>query len=111
MMKTTWRLVSRCSIPNWGRREAYVQPVDVLVPVGLCDGRVGDVRLFRVVLGVAVGLAGRSHRRLLVDELRLDGEVARDSLGGRHDGGVRYEDVGGMMARKLLAGCRGSRNS
>ncbi len=58
----------------------------MLVPVGLGNGRVGDVRLLRVVLGVAVGLVGRSHRRLLLDELRLDGEVARDSLGGGHIG-------------------------
>lgn len=69
------------------------------------------MRLLRVVLGVAVGLAGRSHGRLLVNELRLDGEIARDSLGGRHDGGVRCEDIGGVMARKLLADCRGSKNS
>jgi hypothetical protein len=71
----------------------------VLVPVRLCDGRVGDVRLLWVVLGVTVGLAGRRHRRLLVNELGLDGEVARDSLGGRHDGVVEREDIGGVMAR------------
>ena len=69
--------------------ETYVEPVDVLVPVRLCDGRVGNVWLLRVVLGVAVGFAGRSHGRLLVDELGLNGEVARDSLGGGHDGGGR----------------------
>lgn len=82
----------------------------MLVPVGLCNGRIGDVRLLRVVLGIAVRLVGRSHGRLLVNELRLDGEVARDSLGGRHGGEVRYNDVG-LKARKLLAGCRGSKNS
>jgi hypothetical protein len=71
----------------------------VLVPVRLCDGRVGDVRLLWVVLGVTVGLAGRRHGRLLVNELGLDGEVARDSLGGRHDGVVEREDIGGVMAR------------
>lgn len=59
----------------------------MLVPVGLCNGLVGDVWLLRVVLGVAVGLVGRSHGRLLVNELGLDGEIARDSLGGGHGGG------------------------
>lgn len=67
----------------------YVKPVNVFVPVRLGDGRIGDVRLLRIVLGVAVGLAGRSHGRLLVDELRLDGEVARHSLRGRHGSGVK----------------------
>ena len=67
----------------------YVEPVDVLVPVGLCNGHVGNVWLLRVVLGVAVGLVDRSHGRLLLNELGLDGEIARDSLGGGHDGGGR----------------------
>lgn len=84
----------------------YIEPVDVLVPVGLGDRCVGDVRLLRVVVGVAVGLAGRSHRRLLVDELRLDGEVASNSLGGGHDDGVKSS---GVMARAVLARCRGSK--
>lgn len=35
---------------------AYIEPIDVLVPVLLCDGLVGDVRLLRVVLGVPVWL-------------------------------------------------------
>ena len=67
----------------------YVEPVNVLVPVGLGDRCVGDVWLLGVVVGVAVGLAGRSHGRLLVDELRLDGEVASHSLGGGHDDGAK----------------------
>lgn len=92
--------------------KAYVKPVDVLVPVGLCDGCIGDVRLLRVVLGVAVGLAGRSHRRLLVNELRLDGEIARDGLGGRHCGGAkRRRGWVRLMARTILARCRGSKIS
>lgn len=84
----------------------------MLVPVRLRNRRIGDVRLLRVVLGVTIGLAGRSHGRLLVDKLGLDGEVAGNSLGGRHDGEVRSEDIGGVViARKLLAGRRGSNNS
>lgn len=41
--------------------ETYVEPVDVLVPVGLCNGGIGDVWLLGVVLGVAVGLRGACH--------------------------------------------------
>jgi hypothetical protein len=73
----------------------------VLVPVGLCDGRVGDVRLLRVVLGVAVGLGGAGHGGALVDELGVNGEVARDSLVRRHSGG--WEREGGEKGGRARA--------
>jgi hypothetical protein len=79
----------------------------VLVPVGLGDRCVGDVWLLWVVLRVAVRLAGRSHGRLLIDELRLDGEVASDSLRGGHDDGAKSS---GVMARAVLARYRDSKN-
>lgn len=31
-------------------------PVDIFVPVGLCHGEVGDVRLLRVVVSIPIGL-------------------------------------------------------
>jgi hypothetical protein len=51
----------------------YVEPVDVLVPVGFCDRCVGDVRLLRVVLGVAVRLRHARHWRWLLDILGFYG--------------------------------------
>ena len=56
----------------------------MLVPVRLCDGRVGDVWLLRVVLGVAVGLRGAGHGRWLLDELGVDGLHAGGGLVRRH---------------------------
>lgn len=62
----------------------YIKPVDVLVPVRPCDGRVGDVWLLRVVLGVAVRLRGARHGRRLLDVLGVDGLHAGGRLVGRH---------------------------
>jgi hypothetical protein len=66
--------------------ETYVKPVDVLVPVGLCDGGIGDVRLLRVVFGIAVGLRGARHGRRLLDIVGVDGHHASGRLVGRHVG-------------------------
>lgn len=50
--------------------ERHIEPVDVLVPVGLGDGLLGDVRPLGVVFGVAVGLRLAGHgRRSLRGEL------------------------------------------
>lgn len=68
--------------------QTYVQPVDVLVPVGLGDGRVGDVWLLRVVLWVAVRLRGARHGRRLLDVVGVDGHHAGGRLVGRHTEGV-----------------------
>jgi hypothetical protein len=70
--------------------QTYVEPVDVLVPVGLGDGCFGDVWLLRVVLGVAVRLRGARHGRRLLDVFGVDGHHAGGRLVGGHgeDGAV-----------------------
>ena len=79
-----------------------VEPVDVLVPVGLGHGGVGDVRpeellisnqltlpididsLLGVISLVTVGLILRSHGRTLLGEVRVDSHHASGGLVGRH---------------------------
>ena len=63
---------------------AYVEPVDVLVPVRLCEGGLGDVWLLWVVLGIAVGLRDGGHGGWLLNVLWVDGLHARDRLVGGH---------------------------
>jgi hypothetical protein len=72
----------------WVHVQTYVEPVDVLVPVGLGDGCFGDVWLLGVVLGVAVGLRGARHGSWLLDVVGVDGHHAGGRLVGRHTEGV-----------------------
>jgi hypothetical protein len=67
--------------------ENDIEPVHVLVPVLLCHGSLGDVRLLRVVLCVSdrllrVWLGG--GRRLTRQVSRVDGHHAGGGLVGRH---------------------------
>lgn len=62
-----------------------IEPVDVLVPVRLGDGSLGDVDFLRVILGVSVGLCGFGHwRRLRGEVLWLHGQVTCSGLRRRH---------------------------
>lgn len=63
----------------------------MLVPVRLCDGRLGDVWLLRVVLEIAVWLRGAGHGRWLLDVLGVNGLHARDGLVRRHCGTTREQ--------------------
>jgi len=63
---------------------AYIEPIDVLIPVRPCDGEVGDVWLLRIVFGVAVWLRSAGHGALLLDVVGVDGLHAGDSLVRRH---------------------------
>lgn len=56
----------------------------MLVPVLPGDGKICDVRLLGIVLGVAVRLRRAGHGRRLRNVLRVDGELAGDRLVGRH---------------------------
>lgn len=74
-----------------GRIEAYIEPIDVLVPVLPGDGEICNVLLLGVVLGVAVRLRGACHCgavRLGVHELGVDGVFSLDRLVGGHFGGA-----------------------
>lgn len=62
-----------------------IQPVDVLVPIRLGDGGVGNVRLFRIILGVSIRLRWLCHRVGLRREVfRLDSQMAGGGLVGGH---------------------------
>ena len=61
----------------------------MLVPVRPCDGEVGDVRLLRIVFGVAIRLRGARHRPRLLDVIGVDGLHASGRLVGRHCGGEK----------------------
>lgn len=41
--------------------QGHVQPVDMLVPIGLGDGLLGDVRLLGIIFLVSIGLSGLRH--------------------------------------------------
>lgn len=61
-----------------------VKPIDMLVPVCLCDWSVGDVWLFGIVLWVSVWLRCARLGGGLRDILRVDGHFASSGLMGRH---------------------------
>ena len=82
--------------------EEDIEPVNMLVPVGLGHRGVGDVRpdrglvshqlkaridansLLGVVSLVTIGLVLGSHGRTLLDEVRIDSHHASGGLVGRH---------------------------
>lgn len=74
---------------NWNAdNKHHVQPVDVLVPVLSRHGSLGDVRLLRVVLWVAVWLALAGHDwslAFLRDLLWVDSHHAGGRLVRWHD--------------------------
>ena len=63
---------------------AYIEPIDVLVPVLLGDGRVGDVRLLRVILRIPVWLRSAGLSRRLRHVLGVNGKHAGGRLVRRH---------------------------
>lgn len=66
--------------------EGNIEPVHMLVPVGLGDGGVGDVRLLRIVGSVSIGLRSFGHwRGLGREELRLHCHITGSRLMGWHD--------------------------
>ena len=86
MMRKTYN-----DIVNRGQRaaaksDAYIEPIDVLVPVLPGDGRVGDVRLLRVILRVPVWLRSAGLSRRLRDVLGVNGKHAGSRLVRRHVG-------------------------
>lgn len=84
-MRKTLDVLGNASIRELGNI-AYIEPIDVLVPVLPRNREICDVWLLRVIFGVAVGLSSASHRRRLRDVLRVHGELAGDGLVRRHDG-------------------------
>lgn len=98
MMKVTYAIV-RLFCATVALRMTYIEPVDVLVPVGLCDRCVGDVWLLRIVLGIAVWLRLARHWGWLFDVVGVNGLHASDSLVGRH--GEVAIGVGGGIARGI----------
>ena len=72
----------------------------MLVPVRPCDGRVGDVWLLRIVLGVAVRLRNARQRGRLLDVLGVDSLHAGDGLVRRHNKAVVVV-VGGREKSKV----------
>lgn len=56
-LELKWRPKSlNATIQRNADDEIDIQPVDMLIPVRLIDGGIGDVRLLGVILGVSIGL-------------------------------------------------------
>lgn len=92
-LQVQWRPESLNATSNWDAdNEDDIEPVDVLVPVLLGHGRLGDVWLLGVISGISDRLLWvwlRLGRRGGGLELRVHGVVGLAGLLGRHvDGGV-----------------------
>ena len=76
--------VSICEKRSCRYKKAYIEPIDVLVPVGTCDGQIGDVRLLGIIFGIAVWLRRACHGGWLLDVIGVNGLHASHSLVRRH---------------------------
>lgn len=64
--------------------QEYIEPIDVLVPILLRDGLVGDVWLLRIILWIPIWLIGTGLSGWLRYVLWINGSHAGDGLVGRH---------------------------